>query len=367
MIKDLQKKWVYLLLISTFLLGSCVDNDYDLDNYQGEYILRGLTLVAPVGTINHTIEDVSGLQKFDYELECEGDTVFMIYSCDLELLSGSGENITSKNISVFKDIEPSGSVLFFSNPIFNCTVENKDDAEVTLHINHFTGRRDNVSFSAKFNGTTEYDIFVPAKTTVRDRFDRVNGETHQIFRIATETGVGPFVMDYNVSHNAPTNNSLSANITAKLPFSFDAGSKYLYKDTLDVDMSEYEDYDLEQVVVRFYYDAKMPAGGKTDVFFCDENFEKIPQFKPHSLNLKSSDLEGIVLKGTNGHPSNVAKSAIKDIMFVVFDSDELKAVKSIKNMIININVGNPEKNVHFKPDDFIHMKVDFYAKGSIKF
>jgi hypothetical protein len=132
-------------------------------------------------------------------------------------------------------------------------------------------------------------------------------------------------------------------------------------------MSEYEDYDLEEVVVRFYYRAKMPAGGKAEAFFCDENFQPLKEFKPHSLNLKSSDLERIVLKGTNGYPSNIAKNEVNDIMFVVFGPDELAAVKNIKNVVVNINVGNPTENVHFKPDNFIHIKVDFHAKGSIKF
>ena len=201
--KHLLKKWAILLLSCGMLLSSCINKDYDFDNFDDEMALKDFTLGIPLGFINYSITDLLRQANFKDSIACEVDTIFLIYNQKLNFTADQGqENIETQTINLFNDIVEEGSVLYFSNPIFNSVIFNhEENNQALVKINSITAGKD--GFPDKIaifeNGLTTYEIHIPGNNSTKTRFDRVNGGTNQLFRIGEIPNIGPDAVNYNFS------------------------------------------------------------------------------------------------------------------------------------------------------------------------
>ena len=368
--KHLLKKWTIPLLLIAVMFGSCVNKDYDMDNIDDEMVLKDWTLGFPLGTIRYSALDIAKRANFGHDIVVEADTLFLRYYTELDFQASPGTpNYGLLGINVFKDVEE-GSLLYFSNPIFNCKVENKGNALMTLNINSMVGSKTGFAdIPLTFNGSPSCAIPVPEKQTVTKRFDRIYGDTHTVFRIGNPgTGIGADAVSFDFSHTGASNNDIDARMTAMLPLTFDKDSKIIFRDTLLMDLAAYkDDYEkyednVEFIEIRLNYTNRMPVGGATDFIFLDENNQVIPELERSSKKLEKPALKGVQLQGFD---SNITQSDKAGIMYIIFDHSDWVKVKTIKSMIVKGTMTNPE-NIHILPSDFLQFKIDVYLKGSIK-
>ena len=377
--KHLLKKWTIVLLLGGALFSSCIDKDYDLDNFDGDAALKNMTLLGPLGTIEYSVTDIVNKANFNHPLVTEGDTVFLLYNQKLDFSSDPGQkNSKSQYINIFNDIAPEGSKLLFSNPIFNCIVTNEGTNPALLNVNYVTGTKEGYTdIRAEFdNGRNDYFINVKggAGTITTQRFDRANGKTHQLFTIGSyvpgQETVGPDTVKYSFSLTTPSNDSIHVNMEARLPLSFDAGSMLVFKDTLPIDLSSYEDGYLETLIMRIHYTAQLPTDGNIEIIFLDEN--NLPATDINVRNFKLIEvneefLQAFYLNLSNGEKylTNSTAMARKGKFEIKLDKSELEAAKNIKSMAF-ISTLNTGVNIHILPSDFLRLKVDFYLQGNIK-
>ena len=364
--KHLLRKSSFLLLLIVLLSISCRDKEYDFDKFDDDCVITDVSLGFPLGTLRYTAMQIADKADINHDMVIEGDTLFLRYYTELDFLANPGEeNYGSQSISVFKDVSD-GSILYFSNPVFNCMVKNSGDIPATFDLNHVTGTKEGYP---DISLDKPYAIPVAANQTVTQRFDRINGETHKMFRIGDpETGVGPDIMIYYFSHTAQSNADMFADMTVKLPLSFEQGSKIIFKDTLLMNLTAYkddtEDFEkyFESVVIRLNYTNKMPVEGITEFIFLDKDNMPVNGLKPHTSKLNKSELKEVQMQGFK---SNITQKETKGIMYIKFDKSEWKAAQNIASMLIKTTMGNPNENIHFLPDDFMNFKVDFYIKGNV--
>jgi len=364
-----KKRWAILLLLMGLLFSSC-DKDYNISKLDDSMVLKDWSLGFPIGIIRYSALDIAKKANFGNDIVVENDTLFLLYYATLEFSASPGtENIGYQTINVFQDVEE-GSVLYFSNPVFNCKVENKSDNPLTFNINSIVGKKENhPDISFHFNGSTSYSMPIPENKTIIQRFDRMNGETNMVFKIGnSDTGVGPDIIEYNVSHTGVSNNDISADVTAKLPLSFDQGSRIIFRDTLSLDLAsykkDYEEYEnnIEFVEITLNYINKLPVGGATEFIFLDENNASVHGLDIRKSNLNKADLRPAQMQGFT---SNISQKEKAGTIYITFTKSEWDAAKNIKYMVVKSTLTNPE-NIHILPDDFLQFKVGFYLKGSIK-
>jgi hypothetical protein len=367
----LKKRWAIPLLLIGLLFSSCIDKDYDLDNISKENVLPDVALGFPLGTIKYTALDIAKKANFGEDIVSEGDTLFLRYYRELEFLGGSGSlNSGTLPINVFRDVEE-GSVLFFSNPIFNCKVENKGSTPLTFDINSIRGRKETYTdIPFDFNGNSSFSITVPENKVITQRFDRINGKTNNVFQIGDpKTGVGPDFIVYDYSHDAPSDDNISADITAMLPLSFDRNSRIIFRDTLSMDLAsykkDYEDYedDINCIVIRLNYTNKMPVGGVAEFLFLDEKDQPVTGLATRKSNLYKADLREVQMQGFT---SKITQKERLGKMYIVFEKADWKAAQNIKSMIIKGTMENPDENVHVLPSDYLQFKIDIYIDGDVK-
>jgi hypothetical protein len=367
----LKKKWAIPLLLIGLLFSSCINKDYDLDNLDDTMVLQDIPMGFPLGTINYSALDIAKKANFGYDIVAEGDTLFLRYYRELEFSASPGDNnFGTLPINVFRDIEE-GSVLYFSNPIFNCKVENKSNTPITFNINSIRGMKENYpDIPFRFDGNDNFSTLIPENKTVTRRFDRIYGETNKVFIIGNSatTGVGPDIIAYDYSHTALNNHDMFADITAKLPLSFDKDSRIIFRDTLSMnlasykeDYKDYEDY-VEYIEITIPYINKMPVGGLVDFVFLDENNLSVTGLDARRSKLNKPDLKSVQMQGFT---SNITQREKRDTMYIIFEKSDWEAAKNIKSMIIKSTLTNPE-NIHILPSDFLQFKVTFYLRGNIK-
>ncbi|MDR2971195.1 MAG: hypothetical protein LBU83_04615 [Bacteroidales bacterium] len=369
--KDLLKKrWAIPLLLIGLLFSSCIDKDYDMDNISDENVVKDMKLDFPLGTIKYSALDIAKKANFGEDIVAEGDTLFLRYYRELEFSGAPGaSNSGTLPINVFRDVEE-GSVLYFSNPIFNCKVENKGSTPLTFDINSIRGKKESYSdIPFDFNGSPSVSISVSENKTVTRRFDRINAKTNEVFRIGDpKTGVGPDFVVYDYSHTAQGNNDILADMTAMLPLSFDKDSRIIFRDTLSMDLASYkEDYEGYEDYINFIqitieYTNKMPVGGVTEFIFLNEKDQPITELAARKSNLNKADLRSVQMQGFT---SNVTQKERLGTMYIKFDKTDWKAAQNIKSMIIKGTMENPE-NIHVLPSDFLKFKIMLYIEGDVK-
>jgi len=356
--KHLLKKWTIPLLLITVMFSSCVNKDYDMDNINDEMVLKDVVLTFPLGTIRYSALELAKRANFGHDIVVEGDTLFLRYYTEL----GTSTNYEQLGINVFTDVEE-GSLLYFSNPIFNCKVENKGNALMTFNINSMVGSKPGFADTPlTFNGNPSCAISVPEKQTVIKRFDRIYGDTHTVF--GKMLGVGPDLMKFDFSHDGT---NVFADMTALLPLTFDKDSKIIFRDTLLLDLAshkeDYEKYEdkVDYVEITLDYINRMPTGGITDFIFLDENDQVITGIE------RASKLEKPALKGVQlqGFDSNITQADKVGTMYIIFDHSDWVKVKTIKSMIVKGTMTNSE-NIHVLPNDFLQIKIEATLKGSVK-
>ena len=364
--KLLSRKWVILLLSIVLLSISCRDKEYDFDKFDDDCVIPDVPLGFPLGTLRYTAMQIADKADLNHDLVVEGDTMFLRYYTELDFLAEPGnENYGNQSISVFKDVSD-GSILYFSNPVFNCMVKNSGNIPATFDLNHVTGTKEGFP---DISLEKPYAIPVAANQTVTQRFDRINGETHKMFRIGDpETGVGPDIMIYSFSHTAQSNADIFADMTVKLPLSFEQGSKIVFKDTLLMDLTAYKEdsQDIEKyfesAVITLEYTNKMPVGGMAEFIFLNKDNMPVAGLKTHSSRLNTAELKEVQMQGFK---SNITQKETKGSIDIKFDKSEWKAAQNIASMVIKTTMGNPNKNIHFLPDDFMKFKVKFFINGNI--
>ena len=369
--KLLFKKWAVPLLFVGLLFSSCLDKDYDMDNIDDEMVIPGMVLGFPLGTIEYSALQIAERAGLDHDMEVDADTLFLRYYRSLQFLAAPGSNNREVHtISVFRDIESDGGILYFSNPIVNCTVENKGNSLMTFDINHLYGTKEGFpDLSLLFNGTQNFSFSVPENETIIQRFDRKNTGAHTVF---TEIGnpnvtIGPDALVYEFAHSAQSNNDVDAEMLVKLPLTFDENSKMVVKDTLDMDLSsysnDYEKYEdnIEFIEIRLNYTNKLPAGGVAEFIFLDKDNALLP-LTPRVCDLEKAGLRDVSMPWGDTH--KMTQKETKGIMYVTFNKSEWDIAKNIKSMVIKSTLANPEK-IHILPSDFLRFKIDFYLRGDV--
>jgi len=357
--KHLLKKWTIPLLLIAVMFGSCVNKDYDLDNINGNVVLKDEVLTFPLGTIRYSALELAKRANFGHDIVVESDTLFLRYYTKLDLATNYG----TLGINVFRDLEED-CLLKFSNPIFNCKVENKGNALMTFDINSMVGSKlgfDDVPLS--FNGSPSCAIPVQGNQTVTKRFDRTYGDTHTAFE--KMNGVGPDRMKFGFSHDGT---NVFADMTALLPLTFDKDSRIIFRDTMLMNLASHqEDFDkyednVEYVEFTFKYLNRMPMGGMTDFIFLDENNKVITGLE------RASKMDKPALKGVHlqEFDSNITQSDKAGTMYVIFESSDWVKVKTIRSLVIKGTMTNGE-NVHILPSDFLQIKIEATIKGSVKY
>jgi len=361
------------LVLISLLFGSCINKDYDFNDLDNRTTLKDMTLCFPFGTIRYNVAEITEKANFNHETKIEGDTIFLCYHTTLDFLSSPGvNNIGIQPLNLFHDMAPEGSRIYFSNPIFDCKVENRGNIPITFNINFILGTKENYDSIAADFGNESYAISVPANKTIIHRFNRVNGETHRIFRIGDfESGIGPDVMIYGFSHTGQNNDDIHAEMTVKLPLAFDYGSKIVFNDTLSLNMSSYDEkYEegegygdhIETVILRLNYINKMPVGGVSEFVFFDRHGLPIAGINDRILRFNRASLKNIQMPGFE---SNIATQEESGVMYIHFEKSEWGAAKGIRAMMVRTTLANTDKNIHFLPEDFLQLKLDFYLKGNI--
>jgi hypothetical protein len=368
--KKLFRKSACLLLLGSAMLSSCIDKDYDFGNFDDEMALKDVSLGIPFGTIDYTMEKIAKKANFNHEVVVEGDTLFLLYNKTLNVYADKGAKVETQTINIFDDIidgDGEGSVLYFSNPIFNCVVENDGDSQAELIINYVKGIRDSDTLGAVFNNRKDSTImYIAGKHTDSTRFDRDNGETNRIFRVGQYPYVGPNETKYQFTLNKTGVDSVHIDMRAKLPMTFDAGSRLVFKDTLPINLtaSDVISDNIETLIIRINYTNKLPLSGVIDVIFLDENNLPIAELDPRSSTLEKAGLTDIRIQNFN---AGIATTEKTGKMYITFDKAEWEAAKGIKSILFKTTLANPDENIHFRPQDFLKLKVDFYMKGNIKF
>ncbi len=171
-------KKVLFIALSTVLF-SCVNNDYDdIQNTNGDISLKGMQLVAPLGTINCNVDDV--MKRFDVkEMSINKDTLAAIYKKDYDFAipeefiniqnspfsfdAGSGKNF-EKNCNYIIAFAPSGweiDRLNAENTTLHIEVNSKISTKATLKLTFQNGPtfEQNIDIDVQ-NGTTTKDIAV---------------------------------------------------------------------------------------------------------------------------------------------------------------------------------------------------------------
>jgi len=369
--KLLFKKWAVPLLLVGLLFGSCINKDYDMDNIDDDMVIQDWSVGAPLGTIEYSAVQIAERAGLSHDMEIDADTLFLRYNRELQLLAAPGsDNQEVHTISVFKDVESDGGILYFSNPIINCTVENKGSALMTFNINSMNGTKENYQDELMlFNGFQNFSISIPENKTVTQRFDRKNTNVHDVFRIGDPNiGVGPDAMVYNFSHTAQSNNDVNAEMMVKLPLTFDKNCKMVVKDTLEMDLStfsnDYEKYEdnIEYVEIRLNYTNKLPAGGVAEFIFLDKDNALLP-LAPRVCDLEKAGLRDVSMPWGDTH--KMTQKETEGIMYVIFNKSEWNTAKNIKSMVIKSTLTNPNENIHILPSDFLRFKVDFYLMGDL--
>jgi len=373
MSKHLLKKWAILLLLGSALLSSCIDKDYDWDTFDGdEWALKGMAFGAPLGTIEYDVKRIVE-KASNQHLIIDGDTIFLIYDADLEFGDGQGDAKKIVNIDFFEEVTKTGSQVFFTNPIFDCTVEN-NGTEAKFSIDYVTGQKDNAKdIQASFGVSKEpnVDINVPTGGSTR-RFDRDFGATNEIFRlIDTITNeVGPDRVEYAYKR-PPGRDDITAKINLRLPMAFDAGSRLVFNDTLSLDLSAYteESENIEMLVIRVHYTWKLPVGDPSSITctFLDKDNSYLTAIPERKITLDKAKITQIAMPGlANFYPTNITEQASTGIIYVKFEKSEFEAVKNIGAMKFKTVITNPDENIYFLPSDYLQLKVDLYVKGNIK-
>ncbi|MDR0873794.1 MAG: hypothetical protein LBN27_10100 [Prevotellaceae bacterium] len=364
--KKLLRKSAFLLLLSGAMLSSCIDKDYDFDNLDSETALKDVSFGIPFGTIKYSVTEIAN--KANFNVVVEGDTLFLLYNKALNFGADPGLQTETQTINVFDDIIDDygdGSVLYFSNPIFNCVVKNDGDTQAKLRINYVRGIRGTRDTVAIFNnGKDSITMLIPGKQTTTTRFDRENGETDRIFKIGQYPYVGPNQTEYQFQLTTPSNDSIHIDMRAKLPMTFDKDSRLVYKDTLPINLAASNTIsdNIEQVVIRLNYTNKLPVGGVINVIFLDENDAPIA-LNERIFTLDKMDLTNIRIQNFN---AGIATGEKEGKMYITFDKAEWAAAKDIKSVVLKTVLTNPDENIHFRPDNFLELKVDLYLKGNIK-
>ncbi|MCL2511313.1 MAG: hypothetical protein FWF09_04605 [Bacteroidales bacterium] len=368
--KHLFKKRTIFLLSIFMLFCSCIDKGYDFDKFNDDMVIKNWATGVPIGTIMHTAADLVERMDSDHGMVVEGDTIFFRYHAVLDFYASPGaNNYGDQRISIFDDITPNGGRLYFSNPIFNCQVKNGSNDPITFGIK-MSGTKDGYEDRpAVFSTGDTYSFPVPSNQTVVQRFDRENAQTHVVFRIGDpDVAIGPDLMVFGFSHDGPTNSGLSAEMTALLPMSFDAGSKAVFIDTMEMDVisykEDYEDYEeyFEELVIKICYTNKMPAGGVAEVMFLDENEMPLPGLKNRIFILEKAELREVQMQGFR---SKITQKETVGLMYVTFDKSEWEIAKGVKSMKMVSTMGNPDENIHFLPNDYLQFKVNFFGRGNI--
>jgi hypothetical protein len=367
--KHLLEKWTISLLLIVALCSSCINKDYDFNNLDDGMVIPGMKLGFPLGTIRYTALQIADKAKLNHDVVVEGDTIFLRYYTELDFLVNPGsDNVGYQDINVFQDVKPDGSILYFSNPVFNCKVKNSGNTPITFDIKLVLGMKEGYD---SIPIDKSYTIVVPENQTIMQRFDRVTGETHRIFQIGDpETGVGPDIMKYYFSHNAQSNNDIFADMTVKLPLSFDRGSKMIFRDTLSLNLESYkdeaQDYDdyIEKVIVSLDYINKMPVDGITEFIFLDKNNVPVTGLHPRVSKLDRASLKPVPMQG--GDMTNITQKETNGTMYIKFEKSEWEIAKNITSMLVKTTLANPDKNIHIRPDDFLQFKVKLYVEGNIK-
>ena len=370
--KLLFKKWAVPLLLVGLLFSSCIDKDYDMDNIDDNIVVQGFMLDFPLGTIEYTALQIAERGGLDHDMEVDADTLFLRYYKPLQFLAAPGSNNREVHtISVFRDVEPDGGILYFSNPIVRCMVENKSNSSMTFDVNHVYGTKENFSdLPFLFNGTQNFSFSVPENKTVTQRFDRGNTNIHDVFKIGDpNTSIGPDALVYEFAHSAQSNNDVDAEMLIKLPLSFDANSKMVVKDTIEMDLSslskDYDEYEdnIDYIQISIKYTNKLPAGGVVEFSFLDKDNAPL-DLTTRVCGMEKADLREVQMQGFT---SKVTQKEKVGYMYIKFQKSEWDTVKKIKSMLIRSTLTNPNENIHILPSDFLRLKVMIFLKGDIKF
>ena len=370
--KLLFKKWAVPLLFVGLLFSSCINKDYDMDNIDDEMVIPDWSIGFPLGIIKYSALQIAELAGLDHDMEIDGDTLFLRYYKTLPFLAAPGSNNREVHtISVFRDVESDGGMLYFSNPIIDCTVENNGNSLMTFDINHLYGTKESFSdLPLLFNGTQNFSFPVPENKTVTQRFDRGNTNSHDVFKIGDpNTSIGPDAMVYEFAHFAQSNDDVNAEMLVKLPLTFDANSKMVVKDTLDIDLTSYgDDYDkyednIDFVEIRLNYTNKMPAGGVAEFIFLDKHNAPL-DLTPRICTLNKAELRNVSMPWGDTH--KMTQKETKGIMYIRFTKEEWNIAKNTKSMVIRSTLTNLNENIHILPSDFMQFNIDFYLVGNLK-
>ncbi|MDR2626908.1 MAG: hypothetical protein LBC40_02625, partial [Dysgonamonadaceae bacterium] len=310
---------------------------------------------------------------------------FSFTSLDAHTVWGNFDNIVlepvngNKYMGVFESLNDS-SALLFANPSFKCEVHNYIGIGATLtveNIQTYIAGNSSSYVAAYFNNEKPtYPIVLPpapkpdnessGKTTVL--FDKNNGQIDQLFF----RDPPPNHIDYNFSIIPSTGDGffvkggkkyIDVIVDARLPLSFNSGTRVYSVDTLELDLTTDIDLSAGQKFALFLdYENRFCVGLDLDVQFMDENKNPIPSLAQKNT-MEAADTW-----------TNIANAKPKtgSIQFV-FEGNQLNDMKKVKYVAFKSDAktagfGNPNstETVNIHPDDYIKFTISAFGKFEIK-
>ena len=227
---------------------------------------------------------------------------------------------------------------------------------------------------ASFNGNKNYIMPLdeaPTEGGVSSNsflFNRENGGTHQLFQIKPEK----FAYKFNVKVRQkegvtkhfwfrPTN--IDVKLLVKMPFVFDPGSQFVYRDTLMADMSELigneklpEEAVINLIKIKFDNTNALPCKAMASAYLLDSLDNVLYKQENVTIEAGATDANGLVTNPT------FSKFSLD------FTGDQIESIMNMKKVVVESYIqadDHPNAPLNFRLNDFLTSRVSVFAQGGI--
>lgn len=272
---------------------------------------------------------------------------------------------------IFQAEEIQNNTLLFHDPTVILDIESNIGIPLQVVIDQIAASDNSGNeVAADFKGSSSYTINMEKPREgdwqlTRSVFNRSNGSTHLLFSIIPKRltcrfhiGVNHEAIKKDPQHFLQLPLLFKIPIECKLPFQFDPGTSYTYKDTIqDADISKIiddiagssGDIDITDLNVTINIKNSLPVKAMVNAVFLDES--GLIVHTEENIEIPAPDVD------SQGRSTETAEQQIR----ISADNN----IKKTKQIVLSIRISNDKATdmIYFRFDDQIKANVGLYLKG----
>jgi hypothetical protein len=306
------------------------------------------------------------------------DLVISFSKFDIEIAWGEFSQITfdpiigEHYVGVFNGLAENGSLLSFSNPTVVCDLYNHVGVGGTFKIDSLKtfSEKTGVIHEAEFEtGKKSYSISLnPAQSPSQPSapkniiFDKNNGAIDRLFFQEEHPDHIRYNFSFDVENHSgflvvKDNKYIDVVLEVRLPLTFNDGTRFNNRDTLDVDLSGNSTIkDVENLILWIDYKNRFGVNIGLEVLFLDKNRNNIASLS-NSYEIESADV------GTNRTDVQPKQGTIE----IEFDKSKLSDLQKTRYIVLATSVANTSgMEVSIHPQDCLNITLSAFSSIEVK-